>query len=414
MKYNDSYNIFAKPVDKPSFGVLTIEPADMIFVSRRRLAAFVFAVSALYSALAFLPPYFYGIDNNVASTIRHLGSAICHQRPSRCLWINDFPCGLCAKCSGFYLGLLLASLLYLLKNVFVGVISLAISSPVLYLLLDSTILPKRAPSPEINALNFWLALIAGVGVFQSLVLLLGIKGGPMSFIRRRLSAILALVAAINLFGFGMTFAQDVEPTVPQPRPKITIPAGTGVILQIEGGITTKESREGDAVPMHVVSPVRISETIVIRSGTPARGVISMARSASSWGGAGELVIEAKSVAAIDGTDVLLTGSSSRRGETSHGASAAVAVGTGILCLPLALTGAAVKGEEGRVLPGFELVARTINDQTIVIPSEAEQVEIQKQQEVIAAKQRAEAEAKAQLWREEEARKKKKGSAKDSD
>ncbi len=238
----------------------------------------------------------------------------------------------------------------------------------------------------------------------------------MSFIRRRLPVILAVIVAINLAGFCVALAQEPEPepTTPPPRPKITIPAGTGVILQIEGGITTKESREGDAVPMHVVSPVKINETLVIRSGAPARGIVSMARSASSWGGAGELVIEAKAVPAIDGTDILLTGSSSRRGETSHGASAAVAVGTGVLCLPLALTGAAVKGEEGRVLPGFELVARTINDQTITIPTEGEQVEIQKQQEAIAQKQRAEAEARAQQLREEEARKKKKGSTKDSD
>jgi len=231
----------------------------------------------------------------------------------------------------------------------------------------------------------------------------------MSLVVRKFYLFAIVFAFINLYSFSTAFGDSAGS---QEGSAIIIPGATGVILEVEGSVTTKESREGDFVPLHVVSPVRVKDTIVIRAGTPARGIVSTAHAASSWGGAGELVIEAKSVQAIDGSEILLTGLSSRRGETSHGTSAAVAVGTGVLCLPLALTGAAVKGEEGRVMPGFELVARTLNDQTIHIPSEAEQQSIQKQQEELAKKQKAEAEARAQKIKEEEAKKKKNASSPD--
>lgn len=235
----------------------------------------------------------------------------------------------------------------------------------------------------------------------------------MRLVVNRSLLVLMIITLLNLYGFSRALGDTATPN-DAPQTSVTIPAGTGVILSVIGDISTKNYREGDAVPLQVTTPVKVKDILVIRGGTPARGIISMARSASSWGGAGELVLEAKSVQAIDGTEIPITGTTSRRGDTSHGTSAAVAVGTGVLCLPLALTGAAVKGEEGRVMPGFELVARTLNDQSIHIPSEAEQQNIQKQQEALAKQQRADAEARAQKLKEEEDKKKKNNSSNSHD
>lgn len=227
----------------------------------------------------------------------------------------------------------------------------------------------------------------------------------MNFLRKNFPILFALFMAINLYGFSVAFGQDA-PQQENPCPTTRVPAGTGVILQPAWTITTKSAQAGESIPLLVAAPVKVDGTIVIRAGAPARGVVITSKAASSWGGAGELSLEAKSAQAIDGSEILLTGSSSRKGNDSHGTSAAVAVGTGILCLPLAFTGAAVKGEEGKMQQNVEFVARTINEQTVTVYSELKQKEIQQQQEDTVKKQKAEAAIREQQMREEEAKKKK--------
>lgn len=363
----------------------------------------------LYLIVAALPPILYRSNIELAAYIREFGSVICHQRPSRCLWLNDYPCGLCAKCLGFYLGVWFSTIIFLVFGLVLrGLFSLVITMPFIYLMIDSFVIKHAIVLPAENIANVILAIVAGFGMYNLFLNVLALGGRGMFLVRRHIGKIFTVIIIINLILISYAFAEDEE-SVPEKPQKIVVPAGTGVILQIEGGVTTKETREGDSVSMHVVSPVRVNDIVVVRSGTPAKGLVAMSRSASSWGGAGELVIEVKYTYTIDGSELMLTGSSSRRGETSHGASAAVAVGTGILCLPLALTGAAVKGEEGRILPGYEIVARTINDQTVRILSESEQIEIQKKQEEISTKQRIEAEERANKQRGGESKKKSKSS-----
>ena len=88
----------------------------------------------------------------------------------------------------------------------------------------------------------------------------------------------------------------------------------------------------------------------------------------------------------------------------HGASSAVAVGGAVICLPLGLAGAAVKGEEGEIRTGYEIVARTLGEAAVRILSEEERIQIQLQQvrESDAMNQRMQEE---RLRREEERKRK---------
>lgn len=367
-------------------------------------------ISLVYLIFAFLPSILYHVQSPSTSFVRELCGAICHQKPSRCFWIFDYPCGLCVKCMGFYIGIVLVSLLYIFFDIMLNLYwAIVFALFLVVILLDSWLgLVSYQDSSSVICI-FILAVAGGAGLLSLIQKKVSSGGKFMLFVMKHFIFLVIVFVLTNVYGFSKAFGQDGE-TIGEPGSALIIPGGTGVVLQLVGGVTTKESREGDAVPLYVVSPVRVKGVIVIRGGTPGRGLISMARAASSWGGAGELCIEAKSVQAIDGTEILVSGITSRRGETSHGTSAAVAVGTGVLCLPLALTGAAVKGEEGRVMPGFEFVARTLNDQIIHIPSESELQSIQKQQDEVLKIQRSNAELKAQQLREEEARKKKTNSS----
>lgn len=220
-------------------------------------------------------------------------------------------------------------------------------------------------------------------------------------LRRNLKAGLIVCVLLHVIGFaGVAFAQSGE-----NGKSVLVPGGTGVILEVMYGITAKETREGDTIMLRVRVPVRVKDQLVINGGATARGVVTLSRSASGWGGAGELQIDARSVNAVDGSEILVNATAGRRGESSHGASATVAVGAGVICLPLALTGGLVKGEEGEIRTGYEIVARTLNDVTVRILSEDERIKIQQEQvrETDAMYQRAQEEQKK---REEERQRKK--------
>ena len=197
------------------------------------------------------------------------------------------------------------------------------------------------------------------------------------FIYRHLSQIIFLCIFIQIAGFSSAVLAQSTPDVQDKS--ILIPAGTPVILETFFGFTAKETKEGDIVMLRVRIPVRIKDYIVINYGAAARGVVTLSRSASSWGGAGELQLEARSVQRSDGTEALVNGVVGRKGDTLHGASAAVTVGGALLCLPLGLAGAAVKGEEGEMRAGYEIVTRILSDTLVHILTEDERIKMQQDQ-----------------------------------
>lgn len=170
-----------------------------------------------------------------------------------------------------------------------------------------------------------------------------------------------------------------------PVQRILIHAGAPVILQVETGFSTEDVREGDTLALRVQRPLTVDGVVVIRQGVTARAKVTSCKPAKSWGGAGEITINVQSVPAVDGSEVMLSGAANRRGESSHGEATAVAVGTGILCLPLALTGAAVTGEDGKFPTGYEIVAHVEGDQRVKIFSQDEQQKIFETQKLEAEK-----------------------------
>lgn len=165
-----------------------------------------------------------------------------------------------------------------------------------------------------------------------------------------------------------------------PIRRVLVHNGTPIILQVETGFSTNDVKEGDTIVLRVQRALKMDDVVVIRRGVAARAIVATCKPAQSWGGAGDISIKLKSVPAVDGSEIMLNGGARRQGESSHGEATAVAVGTGVLCLPLALTGAAVTGEDGKFPPGYEIVAHADGDQQVKIFSEEEQLKIFKEQE----------------------------------
>ena len=60
--------------------------------------------------LGILAPIFLSYHIYAPSeTTYHLLGSICHQEYSRCFWIAGAPLGICARCSGIYIGMFLST-----------------------------------------------------------------------------------------------------------------------------------------------------------------------------------------------------------------------------------------------------------------------------------------------------------------
>ncbi len=330
-----------------------------------------------YLAIGLLAPVFYHFQLAGIETIYRLGRSLCVQRPSRCFWYMQEHTALCSKCIGFYTIVLIFSLIIIFSNWELRQKKFGVIGGIVFTLMAGqsiwrAILSGYEAPVEINCL---FGLIGGLGMcfFLRCFVFHGSNKINAWIARNSWFVIIALIA-IHLFGFATTSAAQT-----QDHKEILVPAGTPVVLELEAGFSSKEVKEGDYVYLTVRMPVRVNKETVIHQGVPARALVEQVKAASSWGGEGSLTLNVRSVQAVDGSRVLLAGRVRRTGESSHGSSAAVAVGAGILCLPFALAGAAVTGEEGKIPSGFEIVTHTDGDHKVEILSEDEQVRILEEQ-----------------------------------
>lgn len=152
---------------------------------------------------------------------------------------------------------------------------------------------------------------------------------------------------------------------------VTLRAGTPVFAVFEQSIDSEAANEGDTIYLRVMRPVLVDDVVVIRSGEKVRAKVIEVRKAKGWGRRGDLTVRVESTTAVDGQEVLLSATQRREGEGAGGTATAVGVGAGLLCLPLALFGFAVKGDEGRIPIGFEVKAYADSDHKVRIAAGTE-------------------------------------------
>lgn len=345
---------------------------------------FFISLCAIYLILGMSAPLFSYIAYSDVDYIYKMGRKLCVARPSRCIWILNDHTALCAKCIGMYFGAMVAACtalpMHKIKyHSLIGAVSFVI---LLSVCLHSIF---RA---AYGGLLFpvWLSGILGVAAGIAFVTLIWSafskwEEKTVQILRKRWVLATALVVGINILGFSSAFA---APARVQPD-EIKVTSGTPVILEVDVGFSAEEVREGDSVVLLVQRTVYVNKILVVRRGTAARARIVAAKAASGWGSAGEIGLEIRSVEAVDGSEIMLRGRASRKGESEHGAATALGVGAGILCLPLAVAGFAVTGEEGKFPPGYEVVAHTAGDHFVQILPEDQLEKIGKKQEDAAIK-----------------------------
>ena len=135
---------------------------------------------------------------------------------------------------------------------------------------------------------------------------------------------------------------------------VRLPSGTTVFAVFDHSVTSGSVQEGDIVYLRVMRPVMVDKHTVIRTGEKVSAKVTESQEGAGWGKAGELEIRIDSTTAVDGQEIFLSYTQRREGKGKAGKATAWGVGLGLLCLPLALIGFTVKGEEGRFPTGYEM------------------------------------------------------------
>lgn len=171
---------------------------------------------------------------------------------------------------------------------------------------------------------------------------------------------------------------------------VILDSGTPVFVVFPRSVDSDSAKEGDLLQLRVLMPVKVNGQTLIRAGEKVSAKVIKSTESGGWGKKGELEVQIDSTTAVDGQEVFLQSSSARReGEGKTGTATAVGVGLGILCLPLALVGFAVKGEEGRFPAGYELKSFVGGKYTVdlakaeVLSPAEEQIRARELQEEIA-------------------------------
>jgi hypothetical protein len=129
-----------------------------------------------------------------------------------------------------------------------------------------------------------------------------------------------------------------------PERTLVIKAGTVVPLELMNTLTSKNAKSGQIVDFRVVGDIKVDGQTVISAGSVAQGQITRLKKSGLLGSEGELDISIKSVKAVDGTIVYLSG-----GQLSDEGSNKVALS--IVLTILCLFGFLIKGGKAEIPAG---------------------------------------------------------------
>lgn len=129
---------------------------------------------------------------------------------------------------------------------------------------------------------------------------------------------------------------------------VTLNAGTNVSLETVSMIQSDLASVGQTIDFRVKYDVKVDSKIVIQAGAIAKGQVMRAQKAKGLGKEGFVEIQIKSVTAVDGQEVFLTGGNVyNEGEDKETLSILLGVFVCILFLTM-------KGKNAQVPPGYQV------------------------------------------------------------
>lgn len=164
---------------------------------------------------------------------------------------------------------------------------------------------------------------------------------------------------VFVIAFLFIFAQMYQISSGAEFKEVVLSPGTMVILKVNETVTGAMA-PGTSVNLSVLHDVVKDGHILIKAGTPARGLIASSEKAKMIGREGKVTIAVDRTRAVDGQEVFLQGSMAGVGEEKLVTSVVVST---LLC-PLALL---MKGGEAEIPAGAELRTFVANEVKVKVP-----------------------------------------------
>lgn len=178
----------------------------------------------------------------------------------------------------------------------------------------------------------------------------------MSSIKNIFSKLVHMSVLISFVFIMMSFIIK-EPTTPY---SIKLPAGTSVPLETTQMISSESLQVGQMVDLRVTSDVKVEGKIVIPAGSIAKGLVNRADKPKAIGKQGSIEIQIKSVKAVDGQDIPLSGGTLfKEGEDKQ--TLAIVLGL-LLCLLCLL----IKGKDAVIPIGTSLTSNVASNSEIEV------------------------------------------------
>lgn len=142
---------------------------------------------------------------------------------------------------------------------------------------------------------------------------------------------------------------------PKNYEKILLKSGTLIALESAQEINSGNVIAGQSIDFFVRNDIRVDDKVVVRKGTVAKGLVQRVQKAKGIGKEGYVEIEIRSLTAVDGSDIMLTGAKVyEEGEDKQ----TLSIVLGVLVCILFLT---MKGKNGVIPQGYTVDARVGND-----------------------------------------------------
>jgi len=145
--------------------------------------------------------------------------------------------------------------------------------------------------------------------------------------------------------------------------ELTVPEGLYIYGELEETVSSKKKgfAVGDTVRAHAWRNVDVDGRVIIKAGAPILVRVSTLKSAKFAGIKGKLTLEAISVEAVDGSEILLDGGYDRSGRGRKG----MAIGLALLAWPFVF----IKGKQA-VLESGTVFDATVQSEVVVSANDA--------------------------------------------
>lgn len=163
---------------------------------------------------------------------------------------------------------------------------------------------------------------------------------------KKLIVLFFIVFFVNLFNSQISLAKDV-----------ILESGTRIPLELADNVSSGVNNEGDQINFIVTEDIKLEDTVLIKEGTRATGIISELSPRGRIGKAGNMTITFDYAKAVNGKKVPLTGMITKKGEEKIILSAALS----FLLTPFCLL---IRGTDARFPANYPVIARVDRDTII--------------------------------------------------